>query len=522
MITESEKFLNQIEKEKLDLTNLKKDFKDLESFLEIYELLKGNLDKLQDMKESMDESGYAAPFRSLNRYGSRVSDDVEVEELGEISRYNQIFRNKASAKRNSFDRVKYAISAHKIALGNLEEYAKIRCKDCKKSYRVSSFLDNKKTCKCGSKDFEFKINHSGVHRLEIIPYLPLSGNYMVLMSGLSSWGRESFKRVLNILKQQRKGVVKTVTPIVKYKENGRTITKRVPLDSEFSDSYEDELRRRFGKGVRIERLEFHRTKPTIINDKHTCTNLALAYVKHAEDIIERHGEAIFEEKIKDLNNLKIYDEIIYSVNLEKPEFIEPNDLEDWRKDKINRNLEELGLIDKFGHLDRGLKKDLKEREKIKTKIFADIAPTLILWDISKYYLCTSQDRRKRYGSPFPYIRGDIDRQQRKVFQNPHSQVVSLLQEKEKEHILSVAEMDLLLHKKFKFESRIKNLNIKLNYAAVGPAIVFTNSNYSIKEVSQAFKVGEKTIKREINNMKSIRKPSTKRSRDFMDLVKNKS
>ena len=60
MITESEKFLNQIEKERLDLTNLKKDFKDLESFLEIYELLKGNLDKLQEMKESMDESGYTA------------------------------------------------------------------------------------------------------------------------------------------------------------------------------------------------------------------------------------------------------------------------------------------------------------------------------------------------------------------------------------------------------------------------------------------------------------------------------
>ena len=123
---------------------------------------------------------------------------------------------------------------------------------------------------------------------------------------------------------------------------------------------EDELRRRFGKRVRIERLEFHRTKPTIINDKHTCTNLALAYVKHAEDIVERHEESIFEDKIKDLNNLKIYDEIIYSVNLEKPEFIEPNDLEDWRSDKINRSLEELGLIDKFGHLDRSLKKDLKE------------------------------------------------------------------------------------------------------------------------------------------------------------------
>ena len=342
------------------------------------------------------------------------------------------------------------------------------------------------------------------------------------MSSLSSWGRESFKRVLNILKQQRRGIVKTVTPVVKYKENGRTITKRVPLDSEFSDSYEEELRRRFGKRVRIERLEFHRTKPTIINDKHTCTNLALAYVKHAEDIVNRHEEEIFEDKINDLNILKIYDEIIYSVNLEKPEFIDPSDLEDWRNDKINQTLEELGLIDKYGHLDRQLKKDLKEREKIKTRLFADIAPTLILWDISKYYLCTSQDRRKRYGSPFPYIRGDIDRQQRKVFQNPHSQVVDLLREKENEPILAVNEMDLLLHKKFKFESRIKSLKFKLNYAAVGPAIVFTNSNYNIKEVSNAFKVSEKAIIREINNMKSIRKPSTKRSRDFIDLVKNKS
>ena len=120
------------------------------------------------------------------------------------------------------------------------------------------------------------------------------------------------------------------------------------------------------------------------------------------------------------------------------------------------------------------------------------------------------------------VNREIDRQQRKVFQNPHTQVVNLLQDKEKEHILAVDEMDLLLHKKFKFEKKIKNLNIKLNYAAVGPAIVFTNSDYTIKEVSYAFKVGEKSIKREINNMKSIKKPNTKRSRDYNNLVKNKS
>ena len=520
MITESEKFLNQIEREKLDLTNLKSDFSDLESYLEVYELLKSNFDKLQDMKESMDERGYTAPFRSLNRYGSRVSEDVDYEELGELNRHNTIFRNNASAKKNSFDRVKYAIAAHRIALGNLEEYAKIRCKDCQKSYKVSTFLENSKTCKCGSTDFELKVNHSGIHRLEIIPYLPLSGNYMVLLSSLSGWGRDSFRRILNILQQKRKGVVKTVTPIIRIKENGRTITKRVNLDSEFADCYEEELRRIYGKGVRIERLEFHSTKPTIVNDKYTRTNLALAYVKHAEDIVSRHEEEIFEENIKDLNNLKTYDELIYSVNLEKPEYMDEDDLDSWREQKIQDNLLELGLMDKYGHLDKQLKKDLKERERIKSKIFADIAPTLILWDISKYYLCTSYDRRKRYGSPFPFIRNDLDRQQRKVFANPHANVVGLLREKEKKHMIAIDEMDLLLYKKFKLEKRIKNTNFKLNYAALGPAIVFANSDYNIKEVSRAYKVGEKSVKREIMNIKSFRKPNSKKSREFLGKIKS--
>lgn len=55
MITESEKFLNKIEKQKLDLSNLKSDFTDLDSFLEVYELLNNNLNKLQDIKDLKTE-----------------------------------------------------------------------------------------------------------------------------------------------------------------------------------------------------------------------------------------------------------------------------------------------------------------------------------------------------------------------------------------------------------------------------------------------------------------------------------
>ena len=108
---------------------------------------------------------------------------------------------------------------------------------------------------------------------------------MVKISELTSWGRESFKKVINMLKQERQGSVKTVSLIIRYKEDKKLIRKRVTLDSYYVDSYEEEIRKRYGNNVRIEALQFHRTKPAIINDKNTRTALAIGYVKHAELIV---------------------------------------------------------------------------------------------------------------------------------------------------------------------------------------------------------------------------------------------
>jgi Uncharacterized protein conserved in archaea len=135
-------------------------------------------------------------------------------------------------------------------------------------------------CSCGSQGFTFKIRREATYRIEIIPYLPLSGNYMVLKNELGSYGRESLKQVLNILKQERKGVVKTISLVARFRDkNNRLVRKNLTLDSEFVDDYEEEVRRIYGKDVRIEALRFHRTKPAIIDDKHARTSLALGYVK---------------------------------------------------------------------------------------------------------------------------------------------------------------------------------------------------------------------------------------------------
>lgn len=542
LISKTEKYLNEIQNEKISLEKISK----LESFKSVYCKLTKRLSNLQEMREDMDLKGYTAPYRSLNKYGSTNSGDIAFEEMSEVNRHGQYFRMKATAKKNILDRVKSAIDAHKIAIGHLEEFGIFKCESCSKSYKPSAFIElskkesannknienkeniskleekkeEKEECSCGCTNFKFEINKTGVYRLEIIPYLPLSGNYMVLMSEMTSWGRESFKKVLSILKQERKGVVKTVSAVIKFKENDRWIRKRVSLDSEYVDSYEEEIRKEYGKNVRIEFLQFHRTKPTIINDKHARTALAIGYAKYAENIVQNNKESILKDKISNIYKLAKYDEIVRDVKLQRPKFVVGEDsLEEWRRFETENRLKTVGLMSKRENLDPQLKQDINKRKNVEKRVFSEVASTLILWDIFKYYLTTSQDRRKRYGGPFPYLRSDIDRKQRRIFENMNKEVVNILKNNENEKIIELNNMDLLLNKKFNLEKKIKGSNIKINYVSLGAAIISSNCNIPVSLSSKTFDVTEKSVENEIKNINTFRKPKSDKTKKFLEMIK---
>lgn len=542
LISKTEKYLNEIQNEKISLEKISK----LESFKSVYCKLTKRLSNLQEMREDMDLKGYTAPYRSLNKYGSTNSGDIAFEEMSEVNRHGQYFRMKATAKKNILDRVKSAIDAHKIAIGHLEEFGIFKCESCSKSYKPSAFIElskkelannknienkeniskleekkeEKEECSCGCTDFKFEINKTGVYRLEIIPYLPLSGNYMVLMSEMTSWGRESFKKVLSILKQERKGVVKTVSAVIKFKENDRWIRKRVSLDSEYVDSYEEEIRKEYGKNVRIEFLQFHRTKPTIINDKHARTALAIGYAKYAENIVQNNKESILKDKISNIYKLAKYDEIVRDVKLQRPKFVVGEDsLEEWRRFETENRLKTVGLMSKRENLDPQLKQDINKRKNVEKRVFSEVASTLILWDIFKYYLTTSQDRRKRYGGPFPYLRSDIDRKQRRIFENMNKEVVNILKNNENEKIIELNNMDLLLNKKFNLEKKIKGSNIKINYVSLGAAIISSNCNIPVSLSSKTFDVTEKSVENEIKNINTFKKPKSDKTKKFLEMIK---
>ena len=519
LVIKAEDYLKEISNDNINIDNID----DFDFFKELYFKLDDRLNNLKNFRKSMELQGYGTPFASLNKYGNKAVGEISLDEVGENSRHNQMFRNKANAKKNILDRVKSAIDSHQIALGNLIQYAYLKCNSCYKKYSFAEYKQLNEKCTCKSQSFSFKFSPENTHRLEIIPYLPLSGNYRVLMTNLSNHGRSSFKKVINGLKQERTGHVKTISLLFRYKDkNNRWIRKKTTINTEFIDNYEEELRKTYGKDVRIEKLEFHRTKPAIIDDNHSRTALALAYVRYSEKIIENIRDDIFKKEISNFKRIKNYDNIIQKYNNHTPTFIDEFDtaeIEIWRENKINEEFEKQHYINRYGQLNRTLKRDIKTRDNIEKTVFENIASALISWDIFKYYLTTSVSNRKITTGPFPYIRVELDRQQRKVFQKTFKNVISILNQFTNIKIIEISQKDLILYEKFKFEKQLKNSNIKVNHQALGAAMLSLNTNINLEEISNVFYVNESKIKKEITHINNIKNPKSDRSKKFLDLIK---
>ena len=519
LVNKAETYLKEIANDSISVDNLE----NFENFKDLYFKLDDRLNYLQSLKEDMDAQGYTTPFIALNKYGTKAVSDVAMDEIGENSRHNQIFRGRANDKKNILDRVKSAIDSHKIAIGNLEQFGYVKCNSCYKKYSMSEYKNMDGKCSCGSQGFTFKIKRDATHRIEIIPHLPLSGNYMVLRNEFSSYGRESLKQVLNILKQERKGVVKTISLSIRLKDkNNRLYRRKLTLGSEYVDDYEEELRNRFGQNVRIEGLRFNRTKPAIIDDKHARTALAIAYVKYAEDIIADIRDDILKRNLTDFKRINKYDEIIAEYENQHPDFIDEYDsdaIESWRKSKIVEKLKNLNYCDGQGNIKRSLSRDLKKRDNIYQNILKNIASALIIWDIFRYYMTTSNNSRKIDLGPFPYIRVELDREQRKVFQADYMRVVETLNNLTDLKIISIEDKDLLLYEKFKFEKQSRSSHIKFNHVALGAALINENSDIPLEAICNAFNINESRVKKEIKNIDIIRNPISDRSKKFLELIK---
>ena len=248
----------------------------------------------------------------------------------------------------------------------------------------------------------------------------------------------------------------------------------------------------------------------------------MGYVRYAEEIISQIKDDILKRNLTDFKRINKYDEILKEFENQTPDFIDKYDrdaIEDWRKSQIESKFRNLNYIDRFGNMTRSLRRDLKVRESIYKNTFKNIAPALILWDMFKYYMTNSYNSRKITNGPFPYIRVELDREQRNVFQTTYGKVIDILNSFTDLKIISIPEKDLLLYEKFKFEKQMRNSNIKFNHVALGAGLVCQNSDIELEKISNAFNINESRIKKEIKNINQIKNPRSDKSKQFLDLIK---
>ena len=285
-------------------------------------------------------------------------------------------------------------------------------------------------------------------------------------------------------------------------------------------NYEREIRHKHGSNARIEFMQFHRKKPSIINDKHVQTALSIGYVKLAEKRARAVFNEILDNIIIDMGKLQIYDETLKKAKSMAKKMVEDvYDREHIQDELIHDMLTKENLMDKQGKLDSKLKIDIESRKQLKRKLFVEVPRIMILWDVVKCYLSTSYDRRSKYSGPFPNLRPNLDTNQIKAFEDFDSDVVSILKDYMKENIVYVYDIKNLLSKKFEMENKMKGLHVKTNSNAAGAVLLNTSGNIPIDVAADVFSVDVEDVKFERNKFETFGKPQTKKAKKFLEMIK---
>ena len=357
LISKCNEFLDELTKFKEDiLKNLKIDDT---TYNKLVEKLNRNLEVLEDLKEKMELQGFDTPFIGVGKLKGCDESDIY-----EIKTYSSYLRRMVDEKKGALERVKYAITAHKIALGNLLDTA-----------------GNKK----------------------IIRYLPYDGAYKDILVNLPSIFVKTYKRLLNIFESEGRGVLSSITMSLIIMENGKRKFKRVKIEEE---DYEAYIRRNYGDAI-ITSLKKNYSKNKLLNDSYVKKTITLTYLITYKDEIEKE----IEKKLEKL--LSKHQRELISKYKKIMEELSPEDFEggiiDMRvmdeiklkKIKLNEKMEELGYY-KDGKPTDELSYSLNREREISEKICYDIPLKYLSLDLFKYYLYNTPDDRAR-SNMFPSI-----------------------------------------------------------------------------------------------------------------------
>ncbi len=495
-------FLDEISVDlgKLDLGKL---LENKDYFQEIYLKLSGNLKELKGYKEEMEQRGFDSPYFALGlrRYGSGAGRSEyrreDVDDQRDVARYKMLFRANASFKKGTFERAKSAIASHNIAVGHLEEYAAFKCscgkvargKDAERMLERGDF-----TCpKCSSRNVALRANELGIYRMDILPYLPYGGESTLEISKFTPTERMAYRELVEVLREKKKGKVKSATITFRIKEKGSWVTKKeqvmIAIDSKLD--YEGVLRQKYGRII-VEHIRYHHERSILMSGRYNRQALAIAYTK----ILKVKREEILGyllEQGADVEKLKEYEEI--KQKLEPRMYagaptafaIDTRVVEDQREAiyEFEEELKRLDLMDSKGELIPELDNAITYRRRIRKEMLIKIPRALFAWDIFKFLLIKPY-RERRYASIFPGLQPVPDPNQLedslKILEE--DDIIAAIAKFIDDEVIGIKMAHEIIFKKFEIEEILQDYLKVTSSRAVGGIALYIDSDLALKDAAK--------------------------------------
>ncbi len=488
---------------KVDLDRLRRDKR---YFEELYLTLKGNLEELKLLKDEMEQRGFDSPYFALglSRHGSPFGKGSyrreDVEDQRDVARHKMFFRTNAAFKKGTFERTKSAIAAHNIAIGHLEEFISFVC-ECGKEAKGKEALKiieekGRYVCpKCGS-DAKPKLraNEQGIYRLEILPYLTYGGEFTVEISKFTPTERMAYRELVEILREKKKGKIKSATVTFKAKENGKWVTKREQVEVSKGEKldYEGVLRSKYGRII-IEHVRYHHERSILVSGRYNRQALAIGYTKILKYKREEILEYLLSRKV-DMEKLRKYEEIkrrfdaqLYTAEASQTFALDMRIMEERYElmQEFEEELKAAGLMDEKGNLIEGLDEAINYRQKIRKEMLIKIPKALFAWDIFKFLLIKPY-RERRYASIFPGLQPIPDKEQLEA-------ALEILQEEDLLYaiqkfidatVIPVKRAHEIVFKKFEIEEILQDYLKVTSSRAVGGIALYLHSDLDLEIASR--------------------------------------
>jgi len=509
-------FLEEVsEKFKIDLTRLKNENKYFET---IYLQLKENLSALKKLKDEMELRGFDSPYFALgmSRYGSPIGKQSykreDVEDQRDVARHKMFFRTDASFKKGTFDRTKSAIAAHNIAIGHLEEVISLEC-SCGKMTKGKEAIkrigaESSFTClKCKKDDVILTVNEEGVYRLEIMPTLPFGGEFTHEISKFSPTERMAYRGLMELLREKKKGKIKSATVTFKAQESGKWVKKKEQVEVEKCSKldYEGYLREKYGRIV-IENIRYYHERSILVSGRYNRQALAIAYTKilkaRKEDILEY----LLEKKV-DVNKLREYEDVRRKIKMrmydtKTTSFAMDTRITEERReimDEFNDKLTKLGLMDEQGNLLPELDKAIEYRREIRRGTLIRIPRAIFAWDILKFLLIKPY-RERRYASIFPGLQPvpEIEQLQSALAILREEEILSAIRMFLDESITFIPEAEQIVFKKFEIEKILQDYLKVTSSRAVGGISLYLYADHDLEKSANI-------VSADVNELKEVLK-----------------